>query len=122
MSHIVEIQTQVRDAAAIQAACRRLHLDPAVHGTAKLFSGQATGWIVPLPGWRYPCVFDTQSGEARYDNFKGRWGDQAELEKFLQAYATEKTKLEARRKGHTCTEQQLSDGSIKLTINVGGAT
>ena len=30
MSHIVEIKTQVRDAAAVQAACRRLGLSPPV--------------------------------------------------------------------------------------------
>ena len=34
--------------------------------------------------------------------------------------AVEKAKLEARRKGHTVFEQPLSDGSIKLTIQVGG--
>jgi hypothetical protein len=36
-------------------------------------------------------------------------------------YAVEKAKIEARRRGNTCTEQQLADGSVKLTINVGGA-
>ena len=49
------------------------------------------------------------------------WGEQAQLDRFLQAYTVERAKLESRRKGHTCTEQQLADGSIKLTINVGGA-
>jgi hypothetical protein len=29
--------------------------------------------------------------------------------------------IEARRQGHTVTEQSLADGSIKLTINIGGA-
>ena len=38
MSHIVEIKTEVRDAVAVKAACQRLQLEPAVHGTAKLFS------------------------------------------------------------------------------------
>jgi hypothetical protein len=49
------------------------------------------------------------------------WGDEKELHKFLQSYAVEKCRLEARRRGHTVTEQQLADGSIKLTIEVGGA-
>ena len=49
------------------------------------------------------------------------WGAQQHLDAFLQAYAVERAKIEARRKGHTCTEQQLADGSVKLTINVGGA-
>lgn len=122
MSHIVEIKTEVRDPAAVNAACQRMKLEPPVHGTTRLFSGEATGLIVKLPGWKYPAVFDTESGQARYDNFNGRWGDQAQLERFLQNYAVEKTKIEARKRGHSCTEQQLTDGSVKLTLTVGGDT
>lgn len=48
------------------------------------------------------------------------WGKRQELEKFLQAYACERAKLEARKKGHTVSEQTLADGSIKLTIQVTG--
>lgn len=121
MSHIVEIRTEVRDAAAIRAACQRLKLEPPTQGTTELFSGQATGVIVKLPGWKYPAVFDTETGQARYDNYGGRWGDQQQLDKFLQIYAVEKCRLEARRKGHSVIESQLTDGSIKLTVDVGGA-
>ena len=66
-------------------------------------------------------MFDTQAGQAWYDNYGGRWGPQLQFDRFLQAYAVEKTKVEARRKGHTVTEQSLADGSIKLTVSVGGA-
>ena len=121
VSHIVQITTEVRDAAAVRAACERLQLEPPVHGTAKLFSGQATGLIVKLPDWKYPVVFDTASGEAKFDNFSGRWGEQAQLDRFLQMYAVERAKSESRRQGYSCTEQPLDDGSIKLTVNVGGA-
>lgn len=121
MSHIVEIKTEVRDAVAARAACERMKLEPPTEGTARLFSGEVTGLIVKLPGWKYPAVFDTQTGQAKFDTFGGRWGDQAQLEKFLQQYAVEKTKIESRKAGHTCTEQQLADGSVKLSINVGGS-
>lgn len=122
MSHIVEIKTEVRDPAAVTAACQRMKLEPPVHGTTRLFSGEATGLIVKLPGWRYPAVFDTDTGHARYDIFNGRWGELTQFEQFLQNYATEKVKIEARKKGHSCMEQQLADGSVKLTLNVGGDT
>ena len=122
MSHIVEIKTEVRDAAAVGAACERMRLEPPIHGTTRLFSGEVTGLIVKLPGWRYPAVFDTESGQARYDTFNGRWGQPAEFERFLQSYAVEKTKIESRRRGHSVTEQSLPDGSIKLTVHVGGQT
>jgi len=35
--------------------------------------------------------------------------------------AFEQTKIEARRKGYSVSEQSLADGSIKLTVQVGGA-
>ena len=120
MSHIVTIKTEIRDAAAVRAACQRLGLAEPVHDTVKLFSGEVTGLAVKLPDWQYPVVCDLSSGEARYDNFNGRWGDQKHLDKFMQAYAVEKAKLEARRRGHSTTEQTLADGSIKLLINVAG--
>lgn len=122
MSHIVSIQTQIRDPAAITAACQRLSLPAPMHGTAQLFNGQtASGYQVALPDWRYPLVCDVTSGKLHYDNFGGHWGPQEQLDRFLQAYAVEKTRLEARRKGHTVMEQLLTDGSIKLTIEVGAA-
>jgi hypothetical protein len=121
MSHIVSIKTKVRDPAALAAACRRLGLNDPTTGTAKLFSDQATGLIVQLPGWQYPIVIDTASGEIKYDNFNGYWGDQSELDKLMQAYAAAKVRAEARRAGHNIIEQQLPNGSLKLTIQLGGA-
>ena len=120
VSHIVQIQTELRDAIAIQAAAQRLGLAIPVQGTAKLYSGRATGLIVQLPGWHYPVVCDTTSGKIQYDNFNGHWGEQKQLDQFLQAYAVERAKIEARKKGHSVTEQALPDGSIKLTIQVAG--
>lgn len=120
MSHIVQIQTEIRDPAAVIAACLRLNLPAPVHGTIELYGGAATGEAVQLSGWRYPAVCDTTTGQIRYDNFGGDWGDQKELDRFLQAYAVEKARIEARRQGHTVFEQPLSDGSIKLTIQVSG--
>ena len=121
MSHIVEIRTEVRDANGVRAACDRLRLEPPVEGKTRLFSREAEGLAVRLRDWRYPVVFQTATGEARFDNYGGRWGEQSRLDQFLQAYAVERTKIEARRKGHSVSEQSLTDGSIKLTVQVGGA-
>lgn len=120
MSHIVQIKTQVKDAAAATAACQRLGLPEPVHEAVRLFSGQATGLAVRLPGWQYPAVFDLTRGSATYDNFAGHWGDPRELDRFLQMYAVERATSEARKQGHSVTEQPLADGSIKLTIQVAG--
>jgi len=120
LSHIVEIQTKVRDAAAVRAACHRLGLPLPVHGIAQLFSGEATGLAVELPDWRYPVVCDTETGQLSFDNYEGRWGEQKHLDAFLQSYAIEKCRIESRKKGHTMTEQSLPDGAVKLTIQVTG--
>lgn len=120
MSHIVTIQTKVHDPAAVAAACQRLNLAAPVQGTAQLYSGEATGLIVQLPDWQFPVVIDVLTGAVRYDNYGGAWGNQAKLDRFLQMYATEKVRLEARKKGFQITEQALQDGSIKLQIIEGG--
>lgn len=116
MSHIVTIRTKVEDPAAVIAACQRMGLPVPTTGTAKLYSVEATGLLVQLPGWRFPAVIDTQTGTVQYDNFEGIWGEQRHLNKFLQMYAVEKAKLEARKKGFQVSEQAIQDGSIKLQI------
>lgn len=121
MSHIVEIKTQIRDGGAVAAACRRLSLPEPVEGTATVYATEETGLLVQLRGWNYPVVCDLATGGLKYDNYGGAWGEQSELDRFLQAYAVEKAKIEARKQGHTVYEQPLSDGSIKVTVQVGGA-
>ncbi len=121
MSHIVEIKTEIRDEAAVRAACSRLQLPTPEPKTCRLFNATATGLCVQLPGWNYPVVANLETGAVQYDNYGGHWGEQRHLNAFLQAYAVEKAKIEARRKGHAVTETRLQDGSIRVTVRVGGA-
>ena len=121
MSHVVEIKTEVRDEQAVRAACVRLQLAPPEQKAVLLFSATARGLCVQLPGWNYPVVCNLQTGQVQYDNYGGHWGGQKHLNSFLQAYAVEKAKIEARKKGHSCSETRLEDGSIRVTIRVGGA-
>ena len=116
----MEITTEVRDSEAILAACRRLRLADPIEQSVRLFSGTITGLSVILPDWRYPLVCQPVLGTLHYDNFEGRWGEQRELDRFIQAYAVEKARLEARKQGHTVTEYLLADGSIRLSIGVEG--
>lgn len=105
----------------MQSACKRLHLPKANRGTFELYGSTERGLGIELPHWKYPVVANTDTGELRYDNYEGRWGSQEFLDQFLQAYATERVKIEARKKGHSVVEQRLDNGSIKLTVSVGGA-
>jgi hypothetical protein len=119
MSHIATIRTRINDRAAIAAACQRLGLAAPTEGTAQLYSGSATGLLVKLPNWKYPVVIDTASGNLQFDHYEGRWGEPAKLDQFMQMYAVERCRQEARAKGHTITETPLPDGSIKLQLVVG---
>ena len=121
MSHIVEIKTEIRDEQAVRAACTRLQLASPEHKTVRLFNATATGLCVQLPGWSYPVVASLETGQVQYDNYNGHWGEQKHLHSFLQAYAVEKARIEARKKGHAVSETRLQDGSIRVTIRVGGA-
>lgn len=120
MSHIVQIKSELKDVTAIQNACRRLKLEQPVSGTHNMFGSQkATGLAVKLPDWHYPVVINTQTGGVEFDNYNGSWGDQKELDKFMQAYAVEKAIYEAQVAGYSVYEEPLSDGSIKLTVDMG---
>jgi hypothetical protein len=118
MSHIVEVSAEVRDPLALASACRRLGLPEPAPGTARLFERQVAGLLVRLPGWTYPVIFDTHAGTVLFDNFEGRWGDRAHLDRLLQAHAVEALLLEARRRGRHVLERPLADGSIRLTIRL----
>jgi len=120
LSHVVTIQTEVRDAVAVLAACRRLALPEPVQGTAEVFATSATGLIVKLPDWQFPVGCDLTTGSLKYDNYEGYWGEQQQLDRFLQAYAIEKAKIEARREGHSAFEQPLEEGYIMVNVEVAG--
>ena len=120
MSHIVEIKTEIRDEQAVKAACVRLQIPTPEHKTCRLFNASATGLCIQLPNWSYPVVANLQTGQLQYDNYGGHWGEQKHLNSFLQGYAVEKAKIEARKKGHSVSETRLEDGSIRVTVRVGG--
>lgn len=115
MSHIVQIQTQIKSEPAVQAACSNLNLPRATHGTFELYVSTETGLGVQLPDWKYPIVADLATGELKFDNYEGRWGDRTHLNRFIQRYAVEAACIAARKQGHSVVERQLENGSIKLT-------
>ena len=118
MSHIVTIQTEIKDINAIRAAQQRLGWETCADWqTVELYSGEVTGWAINAPGWTYPIVASAD-GKLHYDNYNGRWGDQKHLDAFKQAYAVEKAKLEARRKGYSVQERNMPNGDVKLEVSV----
>ena len=121
MSHVVTIDTKLKDPAALAAACTRLKLPEPRTETVKFFDGSTLeGLAVRPPGFVYPVVVQ-QDGGVKLDTYNGRWGDDAFLGRLKQAYAVEAAKLQARARGHRVTETPLNDGTVKLTVTAGAA-
>jgi len=116
MSHVVTVEAKCTDEGAIRAACRRLGAECLGYGRHALYQGPLNGLGVQLKGWQYPLVINTGSGQVRFDNYEGRWGDARELDRFKQAYAVCRARAEAESQGAEIEEERLADGSVRLVI------
>lgn len=136
MSHTVTVKLEMTDEEAIRDAVERMDgakfIKPGgrsgrnhvacdtmeeATGHHQTYSGNFSGIGIQLPGWNYPVVINPETGELKYDNYNGHWGDQIQLDEFAQAYAVEKSRTEALLHGLTVTEEDLDGGDIRLTLN-----
>lgn len=115
MSHIMKIAVQLLDKAALERACDTCKLQLKGAGTHTIYTNTVTGIAIELPGWLYPVVVQ-DDGTLQYDNFGGRWGKMRELDKLVQAYSVEVTLKEAANSGYMCTQEELTNGEIRLTL------
>jgi len=122
LSHVVRIETQVRDRHAVERACDRLGLAAPIEGEAKVYATFKKGLLVHFQDWEFPIVCDLATGQVEYDNFQGNWGDPKRLDQFLQQYAIAKSTIEARKRGYSVIEQPLTGGSVRLVIGVAEET
>lgn len=122
MSHTVTVKTEIKSKSALDLTCQRLNLEaPKYSNEHRLFGDQRyAGYAVNLRNWAYPIICDLDRGETYYDNYNGHWGAQEELNTFMQTYAVTRTLQEASLQGYTAYEEKLEDGTIKVTVNVGG--
>ena len=125
MSHFATITTQIKDIAALTAACAELGLEVVANGKAR---GYGTAQlkaehVIRLKG-PYDIAVNRQE-DGTYGFTTDWWDGHVEKEvgkgygKLLQLYGVHKTMLEARRKGHGVQRKALADGSIKLVIGQG---
>jgi len=120
VSHITRRKSAIKDEATLKKACARVPGAQFIGRVQRARGADKGGLQFKLKGWNNPVTVDTNTGECIFDNYGGRWGSEAELDKVKQGYAVEAAKAKAEAEGHECEELKLSDGSIKLTISIGG--
>lgn len=114
MSHTMDIQMELHDRRALEAACRRLRIKME-YGKHRLHATTEDGIGVFLDGWRYPIVIK-DAGIVRYDNYNGHWGNMQKLHELEAYYGLEKAKLEAQVKGYDYLETVTADNMPRLEI------
>lgn len=123
MSHVLTGKTKVHDAAVL-IECLTKNPDVLWHkrGEFKLYGTTVKGYGFQIKGWKYPIVVNFETGEIRYDNYGGSWGDQKQLDHLMQSYGVAVTRQEALHEGrHIMQQEVLADGSVKIVLGGGGS-
>ena len=144
MSHVVSIETKLTDLGAVKAACARMGWQFCEGQETFKWYGTWVGdynaedaafklgikpedygkcdHAIRVPGASYEIGLLVRDGNiVPVWDFYGSGGLQKVLPDngmngFLQAYAVERAKMEARRKGHSVSERKLEDGRVQLTV------
>ena len=123
MSHISKIELEVKDLGVLSQACTRLGLSLIKAQKTFRWYGQEApcDHCIRVPGASYEIGVISKDGSYElscdyYDkNLETVIGQRGGLLK--QAYAAEKTRLEARKKGYSVMERQTETG-IRLHVRV----
>lgn len=98
MSHTAQIAADYANQEALAAAVESLGGTVIGQGTHKLYSSTARGIGIALPGWKYPIVVCGGS-RLEYDDYGGRWGKVADLDRLHEEYSWSLTELAAQGLG-----------------------
>lgn len=127
MSHFTTIKTQIKDIAALEAACKELKLSLLQKAKARGYANETRpgDYVIKLNG-PYDIAVNRQP-DGTYGLTTDWWQGQVEKEvganfgKLLQLYGVHKATAEARKKGFSVMRQPQRNGNIKLVL-LGGVT
>ena len=122
MSHFTDIKTQIKDLAALKAACAELGLTVEENAEARGFADNRirAEHVIRLHG-PYDVALNRQP-DGTYAVTADLWNGYVEQElgkdfgRLKQLYGVHKTVLEARRKGLTVRRTTAPNGSIRLAL------
>src|SRR5262245_41380662 len=104
MSHTIQAKIELRNREALARAVT--HLGGAIkgEGTYSFFSSREVGFGFHLPRWRFPIVL-RDDGTVAFDDYKGQWGNRADIDTLRSRYAIEAARCAAEAQGWYCEEQ-----------------
>ena len=124
MSHISKIELEVKDLGTLRQACTRLGLKILEGKRTFKWYGQEEGkcdHAIRVPGAAYEIgvIKNASTFELQCDYYDAAIGKAIGQNGGLlkKAYAVERTKTEARRKGYTVIEKQ-TDSGIRLHVRM----
>ena len=128
MSHFATIETQIRDIAALKAACAELGLDINENAVARGYAGNTRSGehVIKLKGPYDIAVEPAKENDGTYGLTTDWWDGHVAKEvgtgygRLLQSYGIHKTMREARTRGLRVHRRQEQDGSVLITLE-GGA-
>ena len=120
-SHTVRVKVEYTDPGALERAVQALGGKWLGSGSHRLFEGMVTGHGFKLDQWNYPIVLQP-NGELAFDDFNGRWGNPADLERLKGEYALAVAEQAAQTQGWLCERTEVglrvhhpSGGTLDVT-------
>lgn len=117
MSHIATVKVKLKDLPLLAEVCGELKVPCQIgQQEVRLYSGKVQAAAsFRLKGWQYPVAVKPD-GTVQYDNFKGAWGNQAELHRVLRRYSERVAIRQAQRMGMAVRREDRPDGSVVLRL------
>jgi hypothetical protein len=113
------IVTTVHDPVALAVTCQRLSLPRPELGTVHLDDREPFGWIVRLPGVRFPIVCDTLTGLVAYHPSDNAFGRYRSIMFFVRRYYEIKTQLRRGAEAVRSTPVACEHYTLGLTAQAG---
>lgn len=117
MSHIVTIQTELKNKESIQEVCKALNVQYLGQKTTKYYNTTKSGIAVQFRNWKYPVTIQ-ENGSVYFDNYQGSWGNKKDLDAFINEYSLVETVGKLKKKNLRYEVQRLKNNEIKIEVMI----
>lgn len=124
MSHIVTVKTQFKDGEILLNTLKKFNvcISSGERHSVTMFGSTVEADIsFKLPGWRYPVAVDLKTGEVKFDNYGGSWGQIEEFDKVHQQYTLDVAEAtqdvqQLIAQGWQTTQETQPNGDVHLVL------